>query len=159
MNASIPLLGATLLLALSGAARAGDCLPEIDSAWIRKPPMAMPMMAGFAEIRNPCAEPVRIVAARSPAFGAVELHETTRVDGVSRMRHVEALDVPARGTVVLAPGGLHLMLMQPRGAVAAGQRVPLVLVLEDGAEVAAELVVGAGAPGGRDGHQDHHHGH
>jgi len=143
MNASIPLLGATLLLALSGAARAGDCLPEIDSAWIRKPPMAMPMMAGFAEIRNPCAEPVRIVAARSPAFGAVELHETTRVDGVSRMRHVEALDVPARGTVVLAPGGLHLMLMQPKDEAVEGSTLEVELELDDGRRLAAGFQVRA----------------
>lgn len=143
MNASIPLLGATLLLALSGAARAGDCLPEIDSAWIRKPPMAMPMMAGFAEIRNPCAEPVRIVAARSPAFGAVELHETTRVDGVSRMRHVEALDVPARGTVVLAPGGLHMMLMQPKDEAVEGSTLEVELELDDGRRLAAGFQVRA----------------
>ena len=103
----------------------------------------IPMMAGFAEIRNPCAEPVRIVAARSPAFGAVELHETTRVDGVSRMRHVEALDVPARGTVVLAPGGLHLMLMQPKDEAVEGSTLEVELELDDGRRLAAGFQVRA----------------
>lgn len=137
---------------------AGACV-RMEQGWIRLPPAPRPMLAGFGRIANGCGRAQAVVAARSPVFAEVSIHETTVVDGVSRMRELEKLALPAGGEAVLQPGGLHLMLMQPRGAVAAGQRVPLVLVLEDGAEVAAELVVGAGAPGGRDGHQDHHHGH
>lgn len=123
--------------------QAADCLPVIESGWVRKPPTDMPMMAGFAEIRNPCAAPVSIVGASSPAFAAVELHETRRVDGVSRMRHVASLVVPAQGQVTLAPGGLHLMLMRPTGALALGETVSLELELADGRKLGGAFEVRA----------------
>jgi copper(I)-binding protein len=87
-----------------------------------------------------------VVAARSPRFGDVSLHETQVVDGVSRMREVERLPVAPGAEAVLAPGGLHLMLMQPDAVMAEGEQVPLVLVLADGREVAAELQVRKTAP-------------
>ncbi len=132
-----------LLPALSTTARADDCVPLVEAGWVRQPPMPMPMMAGFATIRNPCATAVAIVSASSPAFGSVELHETTRVDGVSRMRHVESLEVPAGGSATLAPGGLHLMLMQPRATPALGDPVEIELQLADGRRVRAGFEVRA----------------
>ena len=87
-----------------------------------------------------------MVAVRSPRFGEVSLHETRMVDGVSRMRELERLPVPAGGQAVLQPGGLHLMLIEPDAVLAEGERVPLVLVLDDGREIGAELVVARAAP-------------
>jgi copper(I)-binding protein len=132
-----------LSLALLPSARAADCLPAIESAWVRQPPVEMPMMAGFAVIRNGCDAPVRIVSASSPAFGAVELHETRKVDGVSRMRHLPELAVPAHGQVALQPGGLHLMLMRPAARLAQGQRVEIELGLSDGRRVRGAFEVRA----------------
>lgn len=143
MQGPIVLFLSALLLALPASVRADDCVPLVESGWIRQPPMAMPMMAGFGEIRNPCAEPVSIVGASSPAFGSVELHETTRVDGVSRMRHIETLEVPAGGTATLAPGGLHLMLMQPRSAPVLGESLEIELALADGRRLRADFEVRA----------------
>lgn len=134
-------LAAVILLAAAPAAHATDCTPVVESPWIRKPPMAMPMMAGFATIRNPCPAPVTLVGAASPAFGAVELHETRTVDGVSRMRHVESLEVPAGGEVSLAPGGLHLMLMRPQAAPGAGGPIEVELSLADGRTLRADFEV------------------
>lgn len=50
----------------------------------------------------------------SPGFDSVELHQTTTADGISRMRSLDSLNVPARGEAVLEPGGTHLMLFGPR---------------------------------------------
>ena len=47
---------------------------------------------------------------------------------------------------MLRPGGLHLMLMQPAAVLVEGERVPLVLVLDDGSEVQAVLTVRKAAP-------------
>lgn len=90
------------------------------------------MLAGFARISNPCTTPAVIVAVRSPRFGDVSLHETRLVDGVSRMRAVPRLTVPAGGAVSLQPGGLHLMLMGTQAPVSNGERIEVELQLEDG---------------------------
>lgn len=111
---------------------ASACLPTIEDGWLRLPPMDMPMLAGFARIANGCAAPAAIVSASSPAFASVELHETRIVDGVSRMRAVPELPIAAGGEAVLRPGGLHLMLMQPRAPLAPGERAELAFTLADG---------------------------
>ena len=99
------------------------------------------MLAGFGRIANHCGQPQVVVAARSPRFGEVSLHQTRVVDGVSRMREVERLPLPAGKGAELKPGGLHLMLMGGKAALQEGQRVPLLLGLSDGSEVRGELVV------------------
>ena len=139
----IPAILLSALFALPATVLAGDCLPVVEAGWVRQPPMPMPMMGGFATVRNPCEAPVRVVGASSPSFGSVELHETTRVDGVSRMRHIHALDVPAGGSVKLAPGGLHLMLMQPVAPLERGASVPVELELADGRRLRGDFEVRA----------------
>ncbi len=70
------------------------------------------MSAGFFVLENTTGTDIRITGATSSQFGAVEIHETTMEDGVSRMREIEALIVPAHGSVTLKRGGKHLMLMR-----------------------------------------------
>lgn len=127
------------------AAAAPACL-VLEEGWIRMPPAPRPMLAGFGRIANHCGQPHVVVSARSPRFGEVSLHQTRVVDGVSRMRELERLPITAGGQALLQPGGLHLMLMQPDSTLVEGERVPLVLVLEDGRELQAALVVSTAAP-------------
>ena len=81
---------------------------------ITRPMPGMKMSAGFFVITNNTDEATRITHVSSPQFEAVEIHETTVTDGISKMRELGALDVPARTSVVLERGGKHLMLMRPR---------------------------------------------
>ena len=142
MNRLLPLAAAALLAA--GAlqpAAARDCALVVRDGWLRMPPVAMPMLAGFGTIENPCRKPAAIVAAESDAFGDVSLHETRTIDGVSRMRAMPRLAVEAGGKATLRPGGLHLMLMQPRGELNAGDAVVVRFRLEDGREVSGRFTV------------------
>lgn len=122
------------VLAASAAlpACARDCAPTVSEGWLRMPPVEMPMLAGFGRISNDCDAPVTITGVRSTAFGDASLHETRIVDGVSRMRGVPALEVEAGGDAVLAPGGLHLMLMQPVGTLEPGATVEVEFLLDGG---------------------------
>ena len=74
--------------AAASAAAAPACL-VLEQGWIRMPPAPRPMLAGFGRIANHCGQPQVVVAARSPRFGEVSLHQTRVVDGVSRMRELE----------------------------------------------------------------------
>lgn len=121
---------------------ATECSPGLADGWARQGPPGMPMLAGFGTLRNACEAAVTVVSASSPAFGAVELHETRMgEDGVSRMRPVPRLAIAPGETATLAPGGLHLMLMQPVNPLEAGQRVEVTFVLDDGREIAGQLEV------------------
>lgn len=138
-----------LLWMCAFAASAGAAEPacvSVRDGWVRLPPGAMPMGAGYGQIRNDCKVPVTVVAAESTAFGDVSLHETTLVDGVSRMRAVDGLPIAPGASVALKPGGLHLMLMQPRAPLQEGAQVPLRLRLQDGRTVDGRLQVRKAAP-------------
>ena len=149
-----PILSAAFLLVLPSlvsaappaSASAGQACVAVEDGWIRMPPAPRPMLAGFGRIANGCPSGHAVVAVRSPRFGEVSLHETRTVDGVSRMRELERLPIAPGAEAVLRPGGLHLMLMQPDAALVEGERVPLVLELEDGGEVAVTLVVRTAPP-------------
>jgi periplasmic copper chaperone A len=137
----LPVLAILLALAVSSPASARECQPQVRDSWVRLGPAGMPMMAGFGRIENACAVPVTITGASSPAFGSVELHETRIVDGVNRMRAVPELRIAPDGVAVFKPGGMHLMLMQPRAPLKAGSRVVVAFELAGGAQLLGEFEV------------------
>lgn len=137
---------ALLLLCLPLSACARDCAPQVKDGWIRLLPGGMAMQAGFGRIDNRCPMPATIVSASSPAYASVELHESKTVGGVSRMRAVPELRIAPDGAAVLQPGGLHLMLMQPKSPLKPGSRVAIVFKLKDGREVLGEFEARKPAP-------------
>lgn len=137
---------AAALCAASVSAQARGCSARVVEGWVRLPPMAMPMMAGFGRIENPCATPLTIVGVSSPAFGDSSLHETRLVDGVSRMRAMPELRIAPDGNAVLKPGGLHLMLMQPHAPLKPGSKVVVEFKLKDGGVLRGELEARKPAP-------------
>jgi copper(I)-binding protein len=86
-------------------------------------------------IDNTCVAPVEIVSASSPAFADVSLHETRIENGISRMRALTVLPVAAHASVSFAPGGLHLMLMQPKLVLKEGDQVEVDFTLRDGRRI------------------------
>lgn len=142
---SLPMLLGSLLFAATLPALAAvpspGCLPQVSDAWIRMPPANLPMMAGYARIVNRCDVAIEIVSAESAAFADTSLHETRVERGISRMRATPKLAIPAGGSVLLAPGGFHLMLMQPQAPLQAGQHVVIDFVVQDGRKLPARFEV------------------
>jgi len=69
----------------------------------------------------------------------VEIHEMSMEGSVMKMRAVPGLDLPAGKTVELKPGGYHVMLMDLKKELKAGDTVPLTLVVE-GADKKREII-------------------
>lgn len=99
-----------VLLTACGAPKPPLVVSELE---VTRPMPGRPMSAGYLVLTNNTDEPLRITSVDSPQFGSVEVHETTIIDGVSRMRELAELIVPAHGSVTLERGGKHLMLMPP----------------------------------------------
>ncbi|PZP55043.1 MAG: hypothetical protein DI596_11980, partial [Azospira oryzae] len=70
-----------------------------------------------------------------------EFHRMSLEDGVMKMRHLPAIEVPAHGTVELKPGGTHLMLMGLKQPLKEGERFPLTLRFERSGTVALQVAV------------------
>ena len=126
------LCGLLLGLAAVGCNPAGSADLAFEDAWVRPLPPGMKMTAAFGKIRNPGSEAIELVSFSSPYFGDVSLHRTELVDGVSKMREVPMLAIPAGEAVELAPGGYHLMLMMPATAMNLEHRIVLLITAADG---------------------------
>ena len=123
-----------MLLFASGAVQADARLGVFD-AWIRAAPPGATMMAGYATLKNSGDEPLTLLTVQSDAFRLTSLHETIVDRDVSKMREIHRLVVEPGTEVRLAPGGKHLMLMQPRHAIAVGDKVQVIFLLADGTRV------------------------
>jgi copper(I)-binding protein len=100
----------------------------VKDAWVRATVPAQMATGAFMQLQ--ATQAMRLVEARSPVAGVVEIHDMTMVDNVMRMRAVPGLELPAGKAVELKPGGYHVMLMDLKGQVKEGQSVPLTLVVE-----------------------------
>lgn len=91
---------------------------------------------GYLSITNSGSEADRLLEVRS-AYPQTMIHRSS-VDenGVASMEHLMSLDIPAGETVVMAPGGLHIMFMGLNGKpLEAGKQVPATLVFEHAGEI------------------------
>lgn len=88
--------------------------------------------AAFMNLSNSADNTVDLIAARSNAAKSVELHTHTQVEGVMQMRQIDKVEIPAKGSVMLAPGGLHIMFIGLNQAFNEGENVDLSLEFSDG---------------------------
>jgi copper(I)-binding protein len=107
---------------------------EISEARIKNLPPTVPVRAGYMTIHNPSQIAVSIVAIRSDAFASVEIHRSVMHDGMMRMDPVNNLQIAPGASLQLAPGGLHLMMMQPVQETRPGDDIEIILQLDDGSE-------------------------
>jgi copper(I)-binding protein len=82
----------------------------VEEGYVRKPIPGRSMSAAFMTINNTGAADVVLKTAAIEGTQNVEIHTHTHKEGIMRMRQVHELVVKAGSAVVLAPGGLHLMM-------------------------------------------------
>ena len=104
---------------------------QVSEPWARAVPAAAPVAAGYLVIRNRSGIDDRLLEARSAAAQRVEIHEMRHEQGVMRMRLMEnGLPLPRGKPVALAPGGYHLMFIDPGDDFVEGRQVRVTLVFE-----------------------------
>ena len=144
-------LVATLLLCCASFAHAqgvthGDL--QIVHPAIPAPPAGARSAAGYLEIVNQGSAPDRLLGVETGGAKRAMLHSTDHDDdGVARMVHLDAVEIPADGTVTLAPGGVHIMLMGLTKPLKEGDEIELTLTLEKAGEVKVKVKVGGVAAG------------
>jgi periplasmic copper chaperone A len=130
MTRTIPIVLAGLMLGLAlggGAARADNGI-RIDGAWARATPAAARTGAIYLTITNTGGAPDTIESASTPVADKAELHEMTMEKGVMEMRPVPSLTIAPGKSLVLKPGGYHLMLIGLKAPLKEGQTLPVTVV-------------------------------
>ena len=119
------------LLALTASAWAQTTV-KVEDAWVRGTVATQKATGAFMRL-TPSAN-ARLVEAKSPVAGVVEIHEMTMEKDIMKMRQIPGLDLAADRTMELKPGGYHVMLMDLKQPLKGGEQVPITLVFEDDAK-------------------------
>lgn len=119
----------------------------INNPWARASVIANRPGAAYLTIESDTGD--RLVGVATPVAKTAMIHEVeTDGQGVSRMIHLDALDIPADAPVNFAPSKMHLMLMGLAERLKQGSSFPLTLTFETAGEVTVEVpVLGVGATG------------
>ena len=106
--------------------------------WARATPGGAKVGGAYLELKAAAGAGDRLVSASSTAAGTVEIHEHANEGGVMKMRRIDGLAVPAGGSVVLKPGGYHLMLMDLKQPLKQGDKLQLTLTFEKAGALSVE---------------------
>jgi copper(I)-binding protein len=116
---------------------------KIEDAYTRATVPGQQVAGGFLKIENKGNIADQLVSASSPVAGEVQLHEMAMDGNVMKMRQVKDIAVPAGGAVELKPGGLHLMFMNIKTPLTAGQTVPVKLKFAKAGDIEVKMPVNA----------------
>jgi len=134
--AALLVLSLALVLAAcspgGGSTASGGGIVTVSDAWVRAAAKGR-TTAAYLQIVNGRLSDDTLVGVSTDAAGKASLHETTTDDsGMTGMQPMDGIKVPAGKTVMLEPGGFHVMLENLTADLAAGSQVRLVLTFEQG---------------------------
>jgi periplasmic copper chaperone A len=120
--------------------KAGDLVME--QPWAPATPKGAPVAAGYLTIRNNGESADKLMGGSADFADAVQIHVMSSVGGIMKMRQVDGLDIPAKGSVALKPSGYHLMFQGLKQPLVAGQSVKVTLTFEHAGAAPVEFKVG-----------------
>ena len=121
---------------------------SVADAWARPTIGQSGTTAAYMTIANQGNTADVLKRVRSKKVKSIEMHQATvTADGVVQMRKVEGgLPIDAGGSLVLAPGGTHLMLVGLEDALNAGEQLLLTLEFDRAGPVDVLVPVSAAGP-------------
>lgn len=134
--AALLVLSLALVLAAcssgGGTTASGGGIVTVSGAWARAAAKGAES-AVYLQIVNGRLSDDTLVGVSTDAAEKASLHETTTDNsGVTGMQHMDGIKVPAGKTVMLEPGGFHIMLENLTAELVAGSQIRLVLTFEQG---------------------------
>lgn len=131
---------ATILVSCTSSTSASMTVAD---AWAR-PAASGAETAAYLIITNPSTAEDALLSVSSPDASMAGLHRTsTDASGMTGMAPVPEIAVPAGGTVTLAPGGFHVMLMGLGRDLTVGGTLDLKLVFRNAGPMTVQAAVRA----------------
>lgn len=113
----------------AGASDASDADLTFSEGYVGAKDADTMMTAVFGELTNTTDEDIHLTRVEGDLEGVYEYHEV--VDGMMRQTD-DGLVVPANDSVMMEPGGHHIMIMENSDDIEAGDVLTLTLTAEDG---------------------------
>ena len=132
---------------------------DISDAWISEAPPTASVLAGYANIYNASDKPITLLTVSSPNFSKIEIHRSVLNGDMVSMEKQYLLEIPAKNTIKLSPGDLHLMLFDPDRPLRSGDTAILEFSFTDGHNQTIEAKVERRSSNDHssEDHSHHHH--
>jgi copper(I)-binding protein len=130
----IAVLAALLALSTAPALAQGGAI-EIGDAWARASAGMAQTGVVYLSIANRGQVADRLIGMTSAEAATVQLHDTSNVGGIMRMRSVGVLELKPGARAELRPSGMHIMLLGLRQPLVPGRHLTLTLNFEKAGKV------------------------
>ena len=114
---------------------------SVENAYVREVPPGVPTSALFLTLKNTSNTDIALIKVNGDIAKNIELHEHVHKDGMMEMRQVDKINVVAKGTTELKPGGFHIMLIGLTKRIKAGDQVKLTLKFDNGSKLTIKPTV------------------
>ncbi len=104
----------------------------VEKPWVRSGPPTAEVLAAYMIIHNHSDQKTSLTSLSSTEFKSVTLHKTSMHEGMMHMKAINSLEIAAGQSIVLEPGGYHLMLSKPITPMSHRQQINITLTFEDG---------------------------
>jgi periplasmic copper chaperone A len=116
----------------------------VSGAWVRAAQAGATSAAYLTLANGQAVHDALLGVSATDVTDSASIHETTSDgSGMTGMQHIDSIEIPSGGTVALEPGGFHIMLMGLKHDLKPGDRVTLVLALEQAGVVNVDAEVRA----------------
>ena len=126
---------AMAVLALVAGACGGEASLDVAEAWSR--PALGPNGAVYLTIEGGEADTALSgVSVSADVAAMAQIHQTViRDDGVMAMTRIPRVEIPAGSTVIMVPGGMHVMLLELAEPLELGDTLDMTLTFDNGTEL------------------------
>lgn len=116
-------------LSLIGMAWQVSAQTQVNDAWVRATVAGQHSTGAFMTLQADSDS--KLLSVQSPVANTVQIHQSSMKDDVMSMSQVESVALPAGKPVSFDPHGYHIMLMDLTAQVKEGDKVPLILTVEN----------------------------
>ncbi len=95
----------------------------------------------YMVIYNQSNQNDRLIAAKTDVAETVEIHQTRMENDIMMMQKLDGVEIPANSKVELKPGGYHIMLINLKKDLKAGDKLAFTLVFEKQGEINLEAEI------------------
>lgn len=115
---------------------------EVVDARVRSPLGGADVTAGYVTIKNHDSAAVEIIGGSTDIAKTLELHTHEKgADGMMQMRQVERFVIAPNDSLVLEPGGKHLMLFTPKAGLKEGDKAQFTLNTKSGTPIEFDATI------------------
>ncbi|MBU6207217.1 MAG: copper chaperone PCu(A)C [Alphaproteobacteria bacterium] len=126
--------------------QAANNKPSVDHGWVRLSAVPGQPSAAYFTLHGGDTL-IALDSVSAPGVGSAMIHATQSKGAMSEMTMLDKIDLPAHGLVTLAPGGMHVMLMDVTPALTSGTTLRMTLHFHGGEVLTTDAkVIAAGDP-------------